>query len=424
MDGRNKTRARRKGVPFPSNITATRCLVSTRINSSKRVGEHTFICSGCRREFILAKIPNAYRCYNCERVSSSSSSVSEQSTKDLGSFKRDHQPNSYNSNTNGTLQRRLSPSPSVSFSFSSPTHKRAVICGVSYGKRKFKLQGTINDVKNMKSLLLDIFKFPNECIRVLSEEKNDPNLMPTKKNILDSLNWLVSDCKSEGSLVFYFSGHGLQQPEQQKGDETDGLDETICPVDFLREGMITDNEINSIIVRPLKEGVKLHAIIDACHSGTALDLVYMWKKEKGIWQCKENRSSHSKEKQTNGGVAICLSACDDAQVAADTAVRIFLLCFHLPPFMKCNAILNRRLHLQAFEDKYNGIMTYFFSKIIRAHPQITYGSLLEKIHEELGQIHQSRFSNRFLQRIFHRKIDQDPILSSSKSFDIGTTFTL
>ncbi|KAG2396252.1 hypothetical protein LR48_Vigan09g263500 [Vigna angularis] len=397
MDGRNKTRARRKGVPFPSNITATRCLVSTRINSSKRVGEHTFICSGCRREFILAKIPNAYRCYNCERVSSSSSSVSEQSTKDLGSFKRDHQPNSYNSNTNGTLQRRLSPSPSVSFSFSSPTHKRAVICGVSYGKRKFKLQGTINDVKNMKSLLLDIFKFPNECIRVLSEEKNDPNLMPTKKNILDSLNWLVSDCKSEGSLVFYFSGHGLQQPEQQKGDETDGLDETICPVDFLREGMITDNEINSIIVRPLKEGVKLHAIIDACHSGTALDLVYMWKKEKGIWQCKENRSSHSKEKQTNGGVAICLSACDDAQVAADTA---------------------------AFEDKYNGIMTYFFSKIIRAHPQITYGSLLEKIHEELGQIHQSRFSNRFLQRIFHRKIDQDPILSSSKSFDIGTTFTL
>ncbi|XP_047155662.1 metacaspase-3-like isoform X2 [Vigna umbellata] len=391
MDGRNKTRARRKGVPFPSNITATRCLVSTRINSSKRVEEHAFTCSGCRHKFILAKIPNAYRCYNCERVSSSSSSVSEQSTKDLGSFKRDHQPNSYNSNPNGTLQRTLSPSPSVSFSFSSPTHKRAVICGVSYGKRKFKLQGTINDVKNMKNLLLDIFKFPNECIRVLSEEKNDPNSMPTKKNILDSLNWLVSDCKSEGSLVFYFSGHGLQQPEQQKGDETDGLDETICPVDFLREGMITDNEINSIIVRPLKEGVKLHAIIDACHSGTTLDLVYTWKKEKGLWQRKENRSSHSKEKQTNGGVAICLSACDDAQVAADTA---------------------------AFEDKYNGIMTYFFSKIIRAHPQITYGSLLEKMHEELGQIHQSRFSNRFLQRIFHRKIDQEPQLTSSEKFDI------
>jgi len=62
--------------------------------------------------------------------------------------------------------------------------------------------------------------------------------------------------------------------------------------------------------------------------------------------------------------------------------------------------------MQAFEDKYNGIMTYFFSKIIRAHPQITYGSLLKKIHGELGQIHQSRFSNRVLRRMFHRKIDQ------------------
>ncbi|KAK7331717.1 hypothetical protein VNO80_28454 [Phaseolus coccineus] len=395
MDSRNRSRGRRKGVPFSSNIDTTRCLVSTRISSSKRVVEDTLICSGCKHEFILAKIPNAYRCYKCETVSNSSSSVSEQSSKDRGSFKRHHLQNSYNRNTNGTLPRRLSPSSSSSFSFSTPSRKRAVLCGVTYGKRTFKLEGTINDVNNMKNLLLDKFKFPNECIRVLSEEKKDPNLIPSKKNILDSLKWLVSDCQSEGSLVFYFSGHGLQQPEQQKGDESDGLDETICPVDFLREGMITDNEINSIIVQPLKKGVKLHAIIDACHSGTTLDLGYIWKKEKSIWKWEKNRSTHSKEKQTSGGVAICLSACEDSQVAADTA---------------------------AFDgNKYNGIMTYIFSKIIRGHPQITYGSLLEKIYEEIGQIHQSKFYNSFLRRIFHRKIDQDPILSSSENFDIATT---
>ena len=80
--------------------------------------------------------------------------------------------------------------------------------------------------------------------------------------------------------MFYFSGHGLQQPEYCKGDEIDGLDETICPVDFLREGMITDNEINSIIVQPLKQGVTLHAIVDACHSGTILDLLFVYKHER------------------------------------------------------------------------------------------------------------------------------------------------
>lgn len=90
----------------------------------------------------------------------------------------------------------------------------------------------------------------------------------------------MQDCQSGDSLVFYFSGHGLQQPEHREGDEIDKLDETICPVDFLREGMITDNEINSTLIRPLKEGVILHAIIDACHSGTALDLNYVYKKEK------------------------------------------------------------------------------------------------------------------------------------------------
>lgn len=79
--------------------------------------------------------------------------------------------------------------------------------------------------------------------------------------------------------MFYFSGHGLRQPDF-KNDEIDGFDETICPVDFTEQGMIFDNDINTTIVRPLEKGVTLHAIVDACHSGTVLDLelVYDLKK--------------------------------------------------------------------------------------------------------------------------------------------------
>ena len=89
----------------------------------------------------------------------------------------------------------------------------------------------------------------------------------------------MKDCQPGDSLVFYFSGHGLQQKDLQE-DEIDGFDETICPVDFMREGMIVDNDINSLIVRPLKEGVTLHAIVDACHSGTILDLAYVYNPDK------------------------------------------------------------------------------------------------------------------------------------------------
>lgn len=102
-----------------------------------------------------------------------------------------------------------------------------------------------------------------------------PYFHPTKRNIQAGLKWLVKDCKAGDSLVFYFSGHGLRQPDFDN-DELDGFDETICPLDFKTAGVILDNEINDTIVRPLKPGVRLHAIVDSCHSGTILDLSYVY----------------------------------------------------------------------------------------------------------------------------------------------------
>ncbi|MCI67525.1 metacaspase-1, partial [Trifolium medium] len=32
-------------------------------------------------------------------------------------------------------------------------NKRAVLCGVSYSRRRYRLKGTVNDVVNMNSLL-------------------------------------------------------------------------------------------------------------------------------------------------------------------------------------------------------------------------------------------------------------------------------
>lgn len=99
---------------------------------------------------------------------------------------------------------------------------------------------------------------------------------PTRRNILQAFKWLMEDLKSGDSLVFYFSGHGLRQPDFCE-DELDGFDETICPLDFRTNGMISDNDINDILVKPLLPGVTLHAIVDACHSGTVLDLPWVYK---------------------------------------------------------------------------------------------------------------------------------------------------
>ena len=71
------------------------------------------------------------------------------------------------------------------------------------------------------------------------------------------------------------AGHGAQTPDPT-GHERDYKNETICPTDFHRwkgkTGHIEDDVINRILVNPLPEGVRLHALIDSCHSGTCMDL--------------------------------------------------------------------------------------------------------------------------------------------------------
>ncbi|KAM7482292.1 hypothetical protein LguiB_006875 [Lonicera macranthoides] len=197
--------------------------------------------------------------------------------------------------------------------------KRALLIGVSYKKQKFRRKGSINDVESMDKLLIgDLFKFPSSSVYILAVVKDERYHHPTKKNTQAALKWLVKDCQSGDSLVFYFSGLGLRQPDFYQ-DEHDGFDETICRVDFKTEGMILDNEINDTIVRPLKKGVTLHAIIDACHSGTILDLPLIYNIKEDKWD--DNRPPSGVYKGTSGGLAISFSACRDDQLATDTTVR-------------------------------------------------------------------------------------------------------
>lgn len=118
------------------------------------------------------------------------------------------------------------------------------------------------------------------CHIKTAEDEKDPFRIPTKANIRTALWWLVKGCQPGDSLVFFYSGHGSRVRDID-GDEVDGYDESLCPIDFETEGRILDDEINETIVRPLPHGVTLHSIIDACYAGTFLDLQFM---------CRINRS--------------------------------------------------------------------------------------------------------------------------------------
>ena len=62
------------------------------------------------------------------------------------------------------------------------------------------------------------------------------------------------------------------------------MSDTLIPVDFESAGMIPDRVLSTRCVRRVPEGVRLTAVIDACHSGTELDLPWMWLPDRGVWK--------------------------------------------------------------------------------------------------------------------------------------------
>ncbi|GJN41045.1 hypothetical protein PR202_gn00369 [Eleusine coracana subsp. coracana] len=252
----------------------------------------------------------------------------------------------------GALQRPP-PEPSqvpASYPRVRGCKKRALLVGISYVGTEYELRGTVNDVYCMGFLLRERFNFPSDCTLVMTQEEKEPYKIPTKHNIRQAMRWLVDGSSSGDSLVFYFSGHGIQEVDTD-GDEMDGYDEAICPLDVADQGAILDDEINETIVRPLGPGDKLHAIVDTCHSGTILDLEYLCRISRtGYWQWENQSIPSGGPKCTSGGLAISISGCSDNKTAENTT---------------------------AFSGSIStGAMTYSFIKAVESQPGATYGRLI------------------------------------------------
>ncbi|RKF58281.1 Metacaspase-1 [Erysiphe neolycopersici] len=165
---------------------------------------------------------------------------------------------------------------SYAYQYSNCSGKRkALLIGINYFGQRGELRGCINDVTNMSEFLIQRYGYQREDMVTLTDDQHNPVGQPTKDNILRAMHWLVKDAQPNDSLFFHFSGHGGQTKDLD-GDEEDGYDEVIYPVDFRRAGHIVDDDMHDILVRPLLPGVRLTAIFDSCHSGTALDLPYIY----------------------------------------------------------------------------------------------------------------------------------------------------
>nr|AAP44516.1 metacaspase 3 [Arabidopsis thaliana] len=302
---------------------------------------------------------------------------------------RQHQPQHHEQQQQ---QMMAQPPPRLLEPLPSPFgKKRAVLCGVNYKGKSYSLKGCISDAKSMRSLLVQQMGFPIDSILMLTEDEASPQRIPTKRNIKKAMRWVIEGNRARDSLVFHFSGHGSEQNDYN-GDEIDGQDEALCPLDHETEGKIIDDEINRILVRPLVHGAKLHAVIDACNSGTVLDLPFICRMERnGSYEWEDHRSVRA-YKGTDGGAAFCFSACDDDESSGYTPV---------------------------FTGKNTGAMTYSFIKAVKtAGPAPTYGHLLNLMCSAIREA-QSRLA--FNGDYTSSDASAEPLLTSSEEFDVYAT---
>eukprot|EP00741_Cyanophora_paradoxa_P018447 tig00021070_g17810.t1 len=165
--------------------------------------------------------------------------------------------------------------PTQNLLYDPSKRRRAVHVAISYKHDEDNfLPGCWNDAKSMVDLGMKQYGFKSKDIKMLTDEdfnKNFPSF-PTHKNVVNALKWLIEGARPGDILLFTFSGHGGQIKDLD-GDEIDGKDETLIPVDYETAGEITDDELAALFAK-LPRGVRLICFLDCCHSGTGLDLPY------------------------------------------------------------------------------------------------------------------------------------------------------
>ena len=189
--------------------------------------------------------------------------------------------------------------------------KYALLVGINYYNTSNRLYGCINDVIMMRKYLIEKRGYDANNIIILRDDSNDFKT-PNKKNIIDELNNLIKKANDNNAseIFFHYSGHGTWIRDRN-GDEVDKRDEMICPVDL---NMIVDDQLRSIVSN-LNNNTNMFIVMDCCHSGTNIDLPYLYTQKKGQLVVLQNNSSKYRELINKNIYSI--SGCRDDQTSAD-----------------------------------------------------------------------------------------------------------
>ena len=283
-----------------------------------------------------------------------------------------------NAIANYRLNMLKQPLPQNNLIVNQTSNPRALFIGCNYPNTVYKLNGCLNDVVDMYNAFRQYYK-PQE-INILADAEFNPmalptemqrrKRLPTRKNIIDNITLLLKSARNNDTLLLTYSGHGVQRRDIN-GDEVDRQDECLVPCDAIgvggQQNYISDDELNTLIKLNLKQDTTLIVLMDACHSGTMLDL-----------KCNYSNINMSAQQTANDkvGQVIMISGCMDNQKSADAFI----------------------------ENRARGAMSWAFLETIKSRDKLTWKDLITNMQTLL----RPNYPN------------QIPQLSSNKYIDINT----
>ncbi|KAL5665263.1 hypothetical protein ACJX0J_025371, partial [Zea mays] len=97
-----------------------------------------------------------------------------------------------------------------------------------------------------------------------------------------------------------------------EGEAGAQIDRILAPCSPDADGIVASIRALHGSVRPLVPGAKLHAVVDACHNDSVLDLPFLCNMSRtGNWQWEDHRPPSSVCKGTSGGQAVLISGYSD-----------------------------------------------------------------------------------------------------------------
>jgi pimeloyl-ACP methyl ester carboxylesterase len=144
----------------------------------------------------------------------------------------------------------------------------ALLVGIdNYPRGANSLAGCVNDIRRVEQLLLER--------KVGADDRFAPLILTdaaaTRQAIIDGFRTHLAQAGRDDVALFYYSGHGSQQPSPKEfwHLEPDGLDETLVCYDSRSTTWdLADKELAQLIAEVAENGGHVVAVLDCCHSGS------------------------------------------------------------------------------------------------------------------------------------------------------------